>query len=409
MFDFIKEEAEKRKREEEELKAFVEQEKERIAERRSNAKKSMIRKIKPIDNIQSNRERKHDEKELSHFEETQRSYLKQERARRKKSILKENFGLIAGAVIALVVMVGGGSFFGYNFYQSANVSRISDQYDQAIEYILEEDYQSARDTLEGFSVRDSDVLLEYCDIQLSLSDYKGRAGELIDTLDELDVIEDEDVSDQYDEACVEVENVRDIQEEIDEIDNETISADSSDEIDGITDEIESVKERYRVVLDTEKYDLAEATITNIEEETPVGVTILAISGLDEITLDSADEISRARTDYDNLSESEQAEVVNYGELTEAESELEVLQAEKDRIKKEKAKKKKAREKAKAEAEKKKKEAEEKSYLNQTVYRTNTGGCYHVDGCSYLKSKIAITLGEAKSMGLSPCSRCHPPY
>ncbi len=43
-----------------------------------------------------------------------------------------------------------------------------------------------------------------------------------------------------------------------------------------------------------------------------------------------------------------------------------------------------------------------------VYVTRTGECYHNSGCSYLKSKIEITLSDAVSRGYRPCSRCHPP-
>ena len=46
--------------------------------------------------------------------------------------------------------------------------------------------------------------------------------------------------------------------------------------------------------------------------------------------------------------------------------------------------------------------------NATVYRTKTGAKYHSSGCSYLKSSIPTTVSEAKSMGLTPCSRCNPP-
>ncbi len=46
--------------------------------------------------------------------------------------------------------------------------------------------------------------------------------------------------------------------------------------------------------------------------------------------------------------------------------------------------------------------------NAVVYRTKTGSKYHNSGCSYLKSKIETTVSEAKSMGLTPCSRCNPP-
>lgn len=43
----------------------------------------------------------------------------------------------------------------------------------------------------------------------------------------------------------------------------------------------------------------------------------------------------------------------------------------------------------------------------TVYVTNTGECYHRGGCSYLHSKIPISLADAKG-SYRPCSRCHPP-
>lgn len=45
----------------------------------------------------------------------------------------------------------------------------------------------------------------------------------------------------------------------------------------------------------------------------------------------------------------------------------------------------------------------------TVYGTRTGAKYHADGCRYLsKSKIPMTINDAKSSGLSPCSICNPP-
>lgn len=45
----------------------------------------------------------------------------------------------------------------------------------------------------------------------------------------------------------------------------------------------------------------------------------------------------------------------------------------------------------------------------TVYITKTGKKYHLDGCQSLsKSKIPITLKEAKAKGYSPCGLCKPP-
>jgi len=44
----------------------------------------------------------------------------------------------------------------------------------------------------------------------------------------------------------------------------------------------------------------------------------------------------------------------------------------------------------------------------TVYITNSGTKYHLDGCRHLKSKIEKTLEEAKALHLEPCKVCNPP-
>ena len=45
----------------------------------------------------------------------------------------------------------------------------------------------------------------------------------------------------------------------------------------------------------------------------------------------------------------------------------------------------------------------------TVYVTRTGKKYHRDGCQHLrKSKIAMSLADAKKTGYGPCSVCNPP-
>jgi competence protein ComEC len=45
----------------------------------------------------------------------------------------------------------------------------------------------------------------------------------------------------------------------------------------------------------------------------------------------------------------------------------------------------------------------------TVYITEDGEKYHSDGCQYLKkSKIPMSLNEAKNQGYTPCKRCKPP-
>ena len=41
-----------------------------------------------------------------------------------------------------------------------------------------------------------------------------------------------------------------------------------------------------------------------------------------------------------------------------------------------------------------------------VYVTRTGEKYHKAGCSYLKSKIEMSLEDAQKEGYEPCSRCY---
>ncbi|WP_253200400.1 ComEC/Rec2 family competence protein [Clostridium sp. CF012] len=47
--------------------------------------------------------------------------------------------------------------------------------------------------------------------------------------------------------------------------------------------------------------------------------------------------------------------------------------------------------------------------SQSVFVTKSGKKYHLGNCSSLsKSKISISLKDAKAKGFTPCSKCHPP-
>lgn len=46
-------------------------------------------------------------------------------------------------------------------------------------------------------------------------------------------------------------------------------------------------------------------------------------------------------------------------------------------------------------------------ISNAVYITRTGEKYHTKDCSYLKSRIQITLTDAKKNGYEPCKRCNP--
>ncbi len=46
-------------------------------------------------------------------------------------------------------------------------------------------------------------------------------------------------------------------------------------------------------------------------------------------------------------------------------------------------------------------------FSQTVYITKSGKKYHTEKCRYAKNSNPVSLSEAVSRGLSPCSVCNP--
>ena len=46
-------------------------------------------------------------------------------------------------------------------------------------------------------------------------------------------------------------------------------------------------------------------------------------------------------------------------------------------------------------------------FSQTVYITKSGKKYHTEKCRYAKNANAVTISEAVSKGLTPCSVCNP--
>lgn len=47
-------------------------------------------------------------------------------------------------------------------------------------------------------------------------------------------------------------------------------------------------------------------------------------------------------------------------------------------------------------------------FGQTVYKTPSGSKYHTASCRYVKNvSNKLSISEAKSIGLTPCSQCNP--
>lgn len=116
MFDFIKEELELTREEEQTLKQAVESEKQRIAQVRKEAKKSAVRKIKAIDTIGTKLDAKKDEKALNEFHMAEEKRLKSIQSARRRALVNQNkkpiIGIgagIAAVLVAVTVLTGTGN------------------------------------------------------------------------------------------------------------------------------------------------------------------------------------------------------------------------------------------------------------------------------------------------------------
>lgn len=125
------------------------------------------------------------------------------------------------------------------------------------------------------------------------------------------------------------------------------------------------------------------------------------------------ELENSKGEYENqvqnltTSNSELQEKVNTltTEKTELEDKVEELEEENSKLKTSASKSSSARTTSSTATAKAATPVE--SSNSYTVYITKTGSKYHRDGCSYLKSKIAIDKNSAISSGYSACSRCNP--
>ena len=146
--------------------------------------------------------------------------------------------------------------------------------------------------------------------------------------------------------------------------------------------------------------------------------ILALSGVDSISLNDSEQIESIRSEYDSLSQEQKGYATNIAVLTTAEKKLSDLrvQAEKDAaaqaqaIAEQQATALQVQADQAAAAQVQTNAPVESTQIQNsyTVYITQSGDKFHSDGCQYLKkSKIAITKDDALGRGYSACSRCNP--
>jgi hypothetical protein len=143
--------------------------------------------------------------------------------------------------------------------------------------------------------------------------------------------------------------------------------------------------------------------------------IKALGDINSLSLDQSAEVQAVRASYESLSAKQQRYVENISILTGAETKISDLQKAAD----ERAKKEAEAERAAiAQAEANRANANTQANAGVgvaetqggggSVYITKTGDKYHASECQYLsRSKIAISLSDARSKGYTPCSRCKP--
>ena len=396
-------------------KAFdqaVLEEKKRLAAAREEAKKkNILRKIKFVDNKYAQAEKEQDELALKKFREVEQSKIDAARAERSGALVRENKKPITVAIMVIVVICVVLSLISFLKHKAT----ITKNYDNAVECIMAEKYENAFDILKKMNHKDSQALCNYSEIQMQFDAYKGEPDKALAELTSIEGIENEAVEEQYQIACQEAKKAVDIQADIDMIDISSIDTISEDIVNKVNASIKDLDNRYEVLLDTEKFDIASRLFYNRDNNTDAWKLISELNELGDVTLDSRDTIDHLRKTYDSLSDEDRKTVLNYNILTTAESKYtELKKAEDERIaaeekkkEEEERKRKEEEEERKRKEEKERKQAEEDAAKdNYTVFITS-GDCYHNDGCSRMgsKGKRAVTQGWAIANGYYPCSFC----
>ena len=407
-WDTIVDEIKTRSKENNELKTLIEGEKQRLKNERIAAKnRNVFRKLQIVDNYISKKEETRDEQALQDFKNVKEKELSAVRSKRGKELAKKNKKTIAGLIGGLLVA---GCAAGGISVASSNIS-MATSYDQAVAFILAEDFDAARNELKDNNHNDAEALYSYSTIQSDIDYYKGTPGDMYEALEDVEGIENIEVKNQYNEACDEIKKASEVQKEVDAIEIASVEDVSKVKDKKIDESVSNVKERYRTLINTENLDKANNIVYALENDTKAGQLITRIDKLGDITLESEKELNEIRGAYDGLNEEEKTIAFNYNAFTKAEEKYATLKAEQDK----KIAEEEARKKAEEEERKKKEkeatlQAEAEAYAakardSSVVWVTGTGK-YHVDGCPYVHSYEESTYGQVKNR-CSPCRHCNP--
>ena len=139
MFNHLKDELKTRKIENKNLQNAIEQEKIRLQQERDTAKKSILRKIKVIDNMKRKQEDKQNAKTLSDFAAQKKIELSAARAKRTREFTKAHarqFLLIIVGIITLSLVISG-------IIRIVNHAITVKNYKEAVTLIIDKNYSAA--------------------------------------------------------------------------------------------------------------------------------------------------------------------------------------------------------------------------------------------------------------------------
>ena len=428
MFNHLKDELKTRKIENKNLQNAIEQEKIRLQQERDTAKKSILRKIKVIDNMKRKQEDKQNAKKLSDFAAQKKTELSAARAKRMREFTKAHarqFLLIIVGIITLSLVISG-------IIRILNHAKTVKNYKEAVTLIIDKNYAAAEKLLEGISYSDSDDLLCYARIEKSIDEQSRTIKNIYSSVQSIGTISNIQIQERFAQTTSGVRFAYEVQSLIDAIELKTLPSDLRVKVETIDNSIGQVGARYSPLLETDTYELAKRVLYHIENNTDTGAVILAVSQLPG-TISLADEatIKEVRQKYDSLSDADKNDVCNIQILLSAESALQTLVEEKtaaERAAAEQAAKEAAEREA---AEKVANEAAEKEAQNNasssgtqpsqsqegnkpnhpkesdgvTVYTTPSGKCYHLDPDCGGKNSRPTTLTKAQSSGYRPCEKC----
>ena len=349
LLNSVKGEVKQRIDESKESKKLIRNEQKRIEEKRAKAKKSVVRKIKPVDAISSKVEVKHDERVIAKLEQEEAERLAAERRDRTRKLAHSNrkpLAIIAIVVIALIIC-------GLGIGTLTKNARLEKQYNEAVQCIIDEDYLKARELLTDVELHDSDSLIQYAIVMSKAEAYKDSPDVLLRDLNAVGQIENEAIKEQHDNAVNQVSMLVDIKKDIESIDLLNLSNDSKTILDTIGNDISKVDKKWIGLINTDSYDQIKVLVDNIVSGTDIGNLYLDIQNLGETTLESGGLINKLLDIYNELSSNDKELIFNYEVLSSAQKEYEKLEKE-------------AEEKAKKEAEEKAKKEEEQRKLQEQL-------------------------------------------